>query len=201
MGTNLLTMPRMISEHLCSPAHLSILRRQDIAEFLRNVRSWSVGHDDRAKLEQLEVLVDDALGFTVFEVIEKAKRRLSSELETEVSFEYPSIALAEHLTRPEFDALSRQETDAILDCLDTTLDAAGVFAADIELVCCTGGTAKVTRIADEIRRRFGDARVKDWKNFHSVVEGLAVHARSIARGEADPEGGADPGSAARDSGD
>ena len=32
--------------------------------------------------------------------------------------------------------------------------------------------------------RFGDDRVQDWKSFHSVVEGLAVHARQIARGEA-----------------
>jgi len=31
-GSNVLTMPKPIVELLCSPAHLSVLRRQDIAE-------------------------------------------------------------------------------------------------------------------------------------------------------------------------
>jgi hypothetical protein len=32
-----------------------------------------------------------------------------------------------------------------------------------------------------MRRRFGDARVKDHRSFTSVVLGLAVHAQAIAR--------------------
>src|SRR6185437_5688395 len=183
-GANVLTMPKPVVEMLCSPAHLSLLRRQDIAEFLRNVRGWSVGPDDREKLDQLAVLVDDALGFSLFEVIEHAKRRLSSAGEAEVVFEYPSIDVRERVTRAGFEAASERETGTILRCLDDTLAAAGVATGSVDLVCCTGGTAKVPRIAAEMRRRFGEGRVRDYKSFTSVVEGLAVHARSLARGEA-----------------
>jgi hypothetical chaperone protein len=182
-GSNVLTMPKPIVELLCSPAHLSVLRRQDIAEFLRNVRSWSVGPEDREKLDQLAVLVDDAQGFSLFEVIEQSKRRLSSAPAADVIFAYPSIDVRERVTREAFEEASARETDAILRCLDETLAAAGVAAASVDLVCCTGGTAKVPRIAAEMRRRFGDARVRDFKSFTSVVEGLAVHARSLVRGE------------------
>jgi hypothetical chaperone protein len=182
-GSNVLRMPKPIMEHLCSPANLSILRRQDIAEFLRNVRSWSLGPEDREKLDQLRVLVDDALGFSIFEVIEHAKRRLSAADAAEVTFVYPPIDIRERVTRVQFEAASERETDAILRCLDGTLAAAGVAASDVELVCCTGGTAKVPRLAREMRRRFGDGRVRDFKSFTSVVEGLAVHARGLARGE------------------
>jgi hypothetical chaperone protein len=181
-GSNVLTMPKPIVELLCSPAHLSVLRRQDIAEFLRNVRGWSLGPLDREKLDQLSVLVDDALGFSLFEVIEHAKRRLSVTGEAEVAFAYPSIDVCERVTRADFEAASARETGAILRCLDETLASAGVAASSVDLVCCTGGTAKVPRIAAEMRRRFGDARVRDFKSFTSVVEGLAVHARSLARG-------------------
>lgn len=183
LGSNLLTMPKNIVELLCSPANLSILRRQDVAEFLRNVRSWSLGEEDRAKLDQLEVLVSDGLGFAIFEVIERAKRALSSADATEISFRYPSIEIDEPLRRSDFETLSAAPMSAILGCLDDTLASAGVEPGDIELVCCTGGTAKVPRLAREMRRRFGDDRVRDRKSFHSVVEGLAVHARSLARGE------------------
>jgi hypothetical chaperone protein len=183
LGSNVLRMPKPIMEHLCSPANLSVLRRHDVAEFLRNVRSWSVGPDDRQKLDQLGVLVDDALGFSVFEAIENGKRRLSEAGATEVAFAYPSIDFHERVTRDQFEAASERETSTILRCLDETLAAAGVAARDVEHVCCTGGTARVPRIAAEMRRRFGEGRVRDFKSFTSVALGLAVHARALARGE------------------
>ncbi|HVY45209.1 MAG TPA: Hsp70 family protein [Minicystis sp.] len=187
-GSNVLTMPKAIVEQLCSPAHLSVLRRQDVAEFLRNVRGWSIGADDKSKLDQLRVLVDDGLGFAIFEAIERGKRALSAASATRIDFSYPGIEVHEQVARAEFEEASRKETDAILACLEATLARANVRPSDVELVCCTGGTAKVPRIAAEMRRRFGDDRVQDWKSFHSVVEGLAVHARSLARGELDAAG-------------
>ncbi len=183
LGSNVLKMPKPIVEQLCSPANLSMLRRQDVAEFLRNVRKWSVGPDDREKLDQLRVLVDDALGFQIFEAIEQVKRTLSTAHAAELVFTYPSIDVRERVSREGFQEGSRRETEKILGCLDETVRAAGVAPADIDLVCCTGGTAKVRSLAAGMRARFGEDRVQDWKSFHSVVEGLAVHARSVARGE------------------
>jgi hypothetical chaperone protein len=182
-GSNVLGMPKHVIEQLCSPANLSILRRADVADFLRNVRSWSLGPEDKVKLDQLKILVDDALGFSLFESIEHAKHALSTADAADVDFSYPSIEVHEHVTRSEFEDGARRDTDAILSCLDRTLSNASIAAPDVELVCCTGGTAKVPIIAAEIRRRFGDGRVQNRKSFHSVVEGLAVHARGIARGE------------------
>ena len=179
-GSNVLTMPKAIVEQLCSPAHLSMLRRQDVAEFLRNVRKWSLGPNDREKLDQLNVLVDDAQGFQLFEVIERAKRDLSRAAESEVVFEYPSIDVHEKVSREAFESGSRRETDTILRCLDETVSAAGIAPSEVDLVCCTGGTARVRRLATEIRARFGEDKVRDWKSFHSVVEGLALHARALA---------------------
>lgn len=184
-GANVLQMPKPVIEQLCSPANLSILRRQDMAQFLRNVRGWSLGPGDREKMDQLATLVDDALGFSLFESIERAKRALSTDEESEVTFTYPTIDVHERVTRASFERASARATEAILGCLDATVAAAGITAGEVDLVCCTGGTAKVRRIAQAMRERFGEERVQDWKSFHSVVEGLAVHARSLARGEAE----------------
>jgi hypothetical chaperone protein len=183
LGSNVLQMPKTIVEQLCSPAHLSVLRRQDVVSFLRNVRSWSVGPEDKNKLDQLRILVEDAMGFQLFEHIERAKRALSQSDEAEVIFEYPGIDVRERVTRDEFDRGSERAIDAILGALDETVRNAGLQYQDVDLVCSTGGTAKVPRIAQAIRDRFGSDRVRDFKSFHSVVEGLALHAQAIARGE------------------
>lgn len=181
-GNNVLRMPQGIVQHLCSPAHLSILQRRDIASFLADVRRWSLSEEDRGRMDQLTVLVEDTQGFQLFEAIERAKRTLSARQASEIVFTYPGIEVREPVTRPGFEEASRREVDAILRCLDDTVRAAGVEPADIGVVCCTGGTAKVPRIAAEIRRRLRAARMEQFKGFHSVVEGLAREAREVARG-------------------
>ncbi|MFO0664055.1 MAG: Hsp70 family protein [Polyangiaceae bacterium] len=184
MGNNVLRMPLSIVEQLCSPAHLSALRRPDVADFLRDVRNWSVGDEDAERLDALQTLVDDALGFQLFESIESAKRRLSDEKRTDVAFDYPTIHVREPVTRDDFEACSRGAMDSILQCLDATVAASGIAPSDVDLVCSTGGTARVPKLAQEIRRRFPKAEVRSFKGFHSVVLGLAQQARSVARGDA-----------------
>jgi hypothetical chaperone protein len=184
MGSNVLQMPVQVVEQLCSPAHLSILRRPDIAEFLRNVRSWALVDHDRKKLDQLATLVDDALGFQLFESIERAKRTLSSDHVADVDFVYPSIDVHERITRTDFEIASRRATDAILLCLDDTVARSGLTPGSIDVVCCTGGTARVPRLAAAIAARFGLQKMHDFRTFHSVVQGLAHHAREVARASA-----------------
>jgi hypothetical chaperone protein len=178
-GSNVLTMPTSVIEQLCSPAHLSMLRRPDVAEFLRNVASWSLGPDDRHCLDQLATLVDDALGFQLFEQIELTKRTLSGANEAVCSFHYPSIEVTEPVSRIGFESAAERAVRSILDTLDDTIARSGLDPAEVALVCCTGGTAKVPRIAQEIRTLFPNARLSEFQNFHSVVNGLARHAQTL----------------------
>lgn len=188
MGTNVLRMPLSIVEQLCSPAHLSALRRPDVADFLRDVRNWSVGDEDAERLDALQTLVDDALGFQLFEAIESAKRRLSDDARTDVLFEYPTIRVKEPITRDNFETCSASAMGTILECLDNTVAASGINASEIDMVCSTGGTAKVPKLAAEIRARFPKAEVRAFKGFHSVVLGLAQQAQAVVRGEAGGNG-------------
>ena len=179
-GKNVLRMPRGIVQHLCSPAHLAILQRRDVAAVLADVRRWSLSEEDRRRIDQLTVLVEDTQGFQLFEAIEGAKRTLSSEDLAEVVYSHPGIEVREPVTRGEFEDASRREVDAIVACLEQTVHAAGVRNEDVAVACCTGGTAKVPRLAAEIRRLLPGARLEQFKGFHSVVEGLAREAQAIA---------------------
>jgi hypothetical chaperone protein len=145
------------------------------------VRRWSLSADDRRTMDQLTALVEETQGFHLFEAIERAKRELSSESDAEIVFSHPGIEVREPVTRSGFEEASRREVDEILRCLDETVRAAGIGFGEIGVVCCTGGTAKVLRIAAEIRRRLPAARVEQFRGFHSVVEGLAREAHEIER--------------------
>ena len=184
MGQNVLTMPPSLMEKICTPADASLLRSQDALAFLRNVRAWSLGPDDRRVMDQLFTLVEDRLGFSVFEAIELAKRRLSQAEATTVHFAYPTIDITEPVTRSAFEHASASKTTAIVAELDATLARAGLAPDDVELVCCTGGTARLPALADALAARFGRHKLSEHAHFHSVVHGLAEHARSHIRGEA-----------------
>jgi hypothetical chaperone protein len=180
-GKNVLHMPQGIIQQLCSPAHLSMLQRRDVAAFLADVRRWSLSDDDRRRMDQLTLLVEETLGFDLFEAIERAKCELSTRHRAEVLFAHPGVEVREPVTRSGFEEASRREVDVILKALDATVRAAGVHFEDIGVVCCTGGTAKVPRLAAEIQRRLPAARMQQFKGFHSVVEGLAREAQAIER--------------------
>jgi hypothetical chaperone protein len=180
MGANLLTMPRPIVEKLCSPADMTTLQHRDVLSFLRDVKAWSLGPDDRRRMDQLLCLVEDSLAFQVFEAVERSKCALSEAMTTTFRFDATAVEIREDITRAELEAAAERALDAIVRALDQTVTAAGVSFDDIDVVCCTGGTAKVPRIAQALVERFGAGKVQSLRSFHSVVQGLAERARELA---------------------
>jgi len=180
LGSNVLTMPRSLMESLCSPADTCLLARRDIMSFLHSVRSGSLGPDDKEHIDQLLCLVEDSLGFQVFEAIEHCKRSLSDELSAHVVFDYPGIELEVPIQRTEFQTFSKPQVDAIMRSLDRTLKESAIDPSGIELVCCTGGTARVTGILAGIASRFPSDKIVRLRSLHSVIQGLAERAVAFA---------------------
>lgn len=178
-GQNELRMPPALMEKICAPAEASLLRREDALGFLRDVRSWSLGGDDKRHLDQLLIFVEDNLGFPVFEAIEMGKRALSEAEQTSIVYSYPGIEIAEPVTRAEFTHSSARATEAILNTLDATLERGGALPGQVDIVCCTGGTARLPALAAALAERFGEAKLTQFQHFHSVVHGLADHARQL----------------------
>jgi hypothetical chaperone protein len=179
-GSNVLSMPRPLMDALCSPAETCLLAQRDIMTFLRDIKSGSLGPDDKQHIEQLLCLVEDSLGFQIFESIEHTKRELSDHERTDFVFDYPGIDIREPLTRDEFQTFSAPQVEAILGSLDRTLSDSGMSSADIDLVCCTGGTARVAALATGIQQRFGAEKLVRLRSLHSVIQGLGERARAFA---------------------
>jgi hypothetical chaperone protein len=177
LGENVLTMPRPLMEKLCSPAEMSLLAHRDAQSFLRDVRGWSLGPDDRRHIDQLLTLVEDTLGFVVFEAVEHTKKQLSSELSAAFALHVPGIDIDEQFTRKGFESGARRELGNIVAALDETLARAHVRPADVGVVCLTGGTARVPAVRQALTERFGAERLHSLRGLHAVVEGLARQAQ------------------------
>ena len=180
-GNNVLTMPGQLMEALCSPGDITLLRDRDVMEFLDHVRAFSLGEDDKRRIDQLVVLVEDALGFEIFEVIEGAKRALTETHHTRFAYRYPPIEIDEEISRSDLNHATRRERARILEELDRSVELSGVGFEGIDAVCCTGGTARVPAIAEAITARFPNRPIIQMEHFHSVIQGLAQQARELAR--------------------
>jgi hypothetical chaperone protein len=178
-GHNVLTMPTPLVDALCSPADTCLLARRDILRFLADVRASALGPDDERHVDQLLCLVEDSLGFQVFEAIEAVKRSLSDAEYAKLVFEYPGIEVHERLSRNDFEDYTQGVVNAILGRLDATVEASGFDFAGIDLVCCTGGTARVRALNAGIRARFGDEKLVRLRSLHSVIQGLGERGRLL----------------------
>lgn len=180
-SSNVLHMPKALMSYLNSTAHINFLNSRENREFLARVKSWSLGEKDQHVMDQLAVLVENQLGFSVFEAIERAKRDLAQKEKTEIAYSYPGIALKEKTDRKKFASLTQPDVDKIFAALDATLQRAGLRANQVDRVCCTGGTAKVLAVRQALTERFTESRLENFRNFTSIVEGLNERAQQLLR--------------------
>ncbi len=181
-GSNILKMPAHLMEKICSPPEISLLRKPDTFEFFQNVQKWSLSPQDRNQMDHLFLLIEEQLGFQVFEEIEKTKCRLTESDHTEFSFQYPALEIRELIKRSEYNSYVEDRVQRILKSLDETVKKAQIRYEDINLICCTGGTAKVPIIQEALIQRFGKEKILQHNHFHSVVKGLSERAKELAQG-------------------
>ncbi len=178
MGNNVLEMPKSLLDHICSPADLAQLRRSDHMEFFRSVQKWSVRDDDKEKLERLFVLVEDQLGFAIFEEIDRLKRALGEAALVSFDFKEAGAEIEFELSRPDFDASITRPVETILASMDETIRSAQISPDQIDMVYCTGGTSKLGLIQKALRLRFPEQKILKRDFFHSVIQGLGEHAKT-----------------------
>jgi hypothetical chaperone protein len=178
-GSNVLSMPKPLLARLSSPADITLMKKGDVLEFVRNLRAWSLRDEDAACMDNLLCLIEDGLGFQLFEAIERAKRELSSQPATRLTFEYPGLSIDEPVRKDELELAIADAVRAIFACLDDTLRRASIVPEQIDVVCLTGGTGRVPVIAEGLARTFRRARIHRLRSLHAVVQGLAERARAL----------------------
>ena len=181
-GKNVLDMPIDLVDLLCSPADLTLVDRKTVLGRIADIRAGALGsEEDKERLDRLAVVIEDGVGFTLYEAVEGAKRRLSEHDVTELAFDYPGAELNLPVERTDLEGAAERPVGRLLEALSETLRAGGVEAGEVEVACLTGGTSMMPLIERALGDMRPNARFRRLRSFHSVVQGLARRAREVAR--------------------
>lgn len=171
-------IPLRLLSYLSSPADIGFLSRSDTMAFLKNVQQWATKPDAGKLMDRLFALVDEHLGYKLYKAIEATKIDLSVAAESIFSFVHPGLDVSQTIIDHDFLRVANPLVAKITAALDETLRRAGVMASDVDIVCCTGGTAKLPALNAELTARFGADKLRQHRHFHSVVGGLAEKAHA-----------------------
>jgi len=179
LGPRRLPLPAVLLEHLgewqsivdlTQPRYLAI-----IDEAIRT-------GDRPRELRQLQALVSENYGLTLYSAVEQAKVQLSSTSATEVCVEVPGIAIRERIMRRDFERLIGPDVRTVAECVDRALQTAGIAPDDIDVVLRTGGSSRVPALVRVLEQRFGPSRLREMDVFTGVAAGLSIAAFEGYRG-------------------
>jgi hypothetical chaperone protein len=138
--------------------------------------------DRPRELRQLQTLVAENYGLTLYAAVEQAKVQLSSALAADVRITVPGIDVCERITRRDVERLIGPDVRAVAECVDRALRTAGVTPQQIDVVLRTGGSSRVPAFVRMLEQRFGAARLREMDVFTGVASGLAIAAFEGYRG-------------------
>jgi hypothetical chaperone protein len=137
-------------------------------EVMRNAR-------DPHRLANLIALIEDEMGYRLYQTVSAAKAALSGAEATRLCFRHKELSIDTEITREQFEGWIAADLAQFAAAVDRVLEQAGAPAVDH--VFLTGGTSFVPAVRRLFDERFGAERVSTGGEFVSVAEGLALIAR------------------------
>lgn len=173
------------------PVHIfHIISRWDQIHFLKTLayreelRGYLRSSDNPIPIRRLIMLVEEDLGYFVFQAIEAAKIALSTDEASSVDYEHGKLRIHEPITRAEFDGYIADYVGRIDEAVGHTLTLASLARGEepaapvrVDAAFLTGGSSRVHAVRAVVARRVGSQRiVDDVDQFQSVSHGLALAA-------------------------
>ena len=147
--------------------------RRTLAE-LERLRSSAVDPD---AIGRMIALIENELGFPLYDAVGKLKQSLSTQQSATFSFTGAGVAIEADVTRAEFENWIGDDLKRMAATVDNALAAAGVEATAIDRVFLTGGTSLVPAVRSIFTRRFGEDRIETGGELTSIAHGLALIAQ------------------------
>lgn len=170
-------IPDWLYTHLANWHELSFLKApkplQTLQELARNA-------EHPQQLRAFLSVVEENLGYYLYDAVESAKRTLSDEASARLRFDEGDVDLDAAIDRLDFELWIAPDLDAIAGALDRTLAAANTTPDDIDRVFMTGGTAFTPAVREIFADTFGPDKLASGGELTSVATGLALRAQELA---------------------
>ena len=176
-SSNVLSFPRGLLKKMCSPAHITHLREKDTWEFLQHIGKFALSEADERHIAHLYALVENQLGFPLFNEIEKTKVRLGKIEATEFDYQALGVSIQQPVANTGFRSSVTSTVDEIMSTMNGVFTQSGLTPASVAQVVLTGGTSQFPLIRERLSETFGADKLREHNIYESVVNGLARFAR------------------------
>ena len=139
---------------------------------LREINEVARTATEPAKLRQLVRLIEEELGYQLYQTVSAVKAELSRADRATLRFDGADVAIEAVIERAEFESWIAPDLLQLASAVDRVLEQAEVAADAVDRVFLTGGTAFVPAVRRLFEQRFGAERVSGGGEFVSVAEGL-----------------------------
>lgn len=170
MGTELPVPP----EYFAAFARWHRLSMMRAPRTLRDIEAVAAASAHPERLRALIRLIEDEMGYPLYQAVSDVKARLSGSDEATLRFTHRDFAIERPIGRAEFETWIAKDLQRMAATVDQALADAGVEPREIDRVFLTGGTSFVPAVRALFERRFGAEKVSGGGEFVSVAEGLAL---------------------------
>jgi hypothetical chaperone protein len=144
---------------------------------LRDIAQVAAASAHPERLRGLLTLIEDEMGYRLYQIVSAAKAALSHAESTVLSFHHKDIEIDATITRAEFESWIAPDIARMAEAVDRALAEGRMTEGEIDHVFLTGGTSFVPAVRRLFSERFGEEKVSSGGEFVSVAEGLALIGR------------------------
>lgn len=152
-------------------SRLALMRNRRTLEELARLRRAAT---DPAAIDRMIAVVDNELGYPLYEAVGRLKRALSRDEAGTLQFESEHLSLKAEVTRAAFEDWIAPDLARIAETVDVALARAGVAAGDVDHVFLTGGSSLIPAVRRLFAARFGEGRIESGEELTSIAHGLAL---------------------------
>lgn len=168
---NVLPVPNRYYSAFARWEQLALLRAsKDMKDIRRLVRSAI----EPEKIERLVEVLDDNLGYRLYQAVSRLKEALSAADVATFDFQGGSVHIAGEVKRASFEGWIAPELTAIEGAVDEALRRANLTETGVDRVFLTGGSSFVPAVRAIFERRFGAERLESGAELVSIAAGLAL---------------------------
>ncbi len=171
MPGKMVDLPTSFFQNICSWKEMNFFNGPKV----RNSVNQYYVYTKRNKLvKNLITLIDNNLGFSLFQAIEKTKIELSEKCKSSFYFSRNEIEINEEIELEEYNSIIQPDIFAIQKCLNQFLETNQINISEIDSLFITGGTSLVGAIQTLFKENFPLMPIQTGDNFLSVSQGLAL---------------------------
>lgn len=152
-------------------SRLALMRNRRTLAELAKLRMAAT---DPAAIDRMIAVIENELGYGLYEAVGAVKRELSGEAHAAFAFEGEGLSVSAEVSRADFERWIAPDLAELEAGVDRVLARAGLAPDQIDHVFLTGGSSLIPAVRRLFKQRFGETRIASGDELTSIAHGLAL---------------------------